>query len=289
MAQKYTRAPEDAFEKLQLNAGILVSNFDPATGSIAEADLLGATTGGINFSTNPTYTDFGEDVDNVPNNMKEFKHLDAYDPQMSGTFLTCSPALAKQLVGAADIDATDTTKVVPRAQLLAADYHDVWWIGDYSDVNTGDNAGFLAIHLMNALNTAGFQIQSTKNEKGQLAFEFHGHYSLADQDTVPFEIYVKAGFELASLTVTSEAGATSGKSKITVSGYTLGSGESFVYQTAVSTAPSVEYGDSVSGWSTLTSGSEITPTASHTKITVAVKDSNGKAIGAGSATLVVAS
>ena len=115
MAQKYTRAPEDAFEKLQLNAGILVSNFDPATGSIAEADLLGATTGGINFSTNPTYTDFGEDVDNVPNNMKEFKHLDAYDPQMSGTFLTCSPALAKQLVGAADIDATDTTKVVPSA------------------------------------------------------------------------------------------------------------------------------------------------------------------------------
>ena len=44
---------------------------------------------------------------------------------------------------------------------------------------------------MNALNTAGFQIQSTKNEKGQLAFEYHGHYSIAAQDTVPFEIYVK--------------------------------------------------------------------------------------------------
>lgn len=285
--QKYTQVPPDTFETLQLNAGILVDDFTPATGVIG--NILGATTGGIQFATNPSFTDFGEDIDNVPNNTKELKHLEYYDPQMSGTFLTCSPALVKKLVGAADISATDATKVVPRAELLASDFNDVWWIGDYSDVNTGDDAGFIAIHLMSALNTAGFQIQSTKNQKGQLAFEFHGHYSIEDMATVPFEIYVQQGIELALLTVTSEAGTSSGKSKITVSGYTLGSGESYVYQTAASTAPSVDYGDSVSGWTALTSGSEITPTASHTKITVAVKDSNSKAIGAGSATLVVAS
>lgn len=285
--QKYTQVPADTFEKLQLNAGILLDDFTPATGVIG--NILGATTGGIQFATNPSFTDFGEDVDNVPNNTMELKHLDSYDPTMGGTFLTCSPALVKSLIGAADVGATDATRVIPRAELLASDFDDVWWVGDYSDVNTGDDAGFIAIHLMNALNTAGFQIQSTKNNKGQLAFEYHGHYSIEDMETVPFEIYVKQGVELALLTVTSEAGATSGKSKITVSGYTLGSGESYVYQTAVSTAPSVDYGDSVSGWTTLTSGSEITPTASHTKITVAVKDSDGKAVGAGSATLVVAS
>lgn len=189
--QKFTQVPADTFEKLQLNAGIMVDTFAPATGVIG--NILGATTGGINFSTNPDFTDFGEDIDNVPNNTKELKHLNQFDPQMSGTFLTCTPALAKSLVGAADIDGTDTTKVVPRAELLATDFDEVWWIGDYSDVNTGDNAGFLAIRLMNALNTAGFQIQSTKNEKGQLAFEYHGHYSLEDQEQVPFEIYVKAG------------------------------------------------------------------------------------------------
>ena len=66
-------------------------------------------------------------------------------------------------------------------------------MGDYSDIVTGDNAGYVAIHIMNALNTAGFQIQTTKNNKGQFAFEFHGHYDLTDIDTVPFEIYVKAG------------------------------------------------------------------------------------------------
>ncbi len=191
MAQKFTKVPEDTFEKLQLNAGILVDTFTPATGTIG--NILGATTGGINFASNPEFTDFGEDVDNVPNNMKELKHLVGFDPQMSGTFLTCTPSLAKSLVGAADIATGDSTKVVPRATLLSTDFDDVWWIGDYSDVNTGDNAGFIAIHLINALNTAGFQIQSTKDEKGQLAFEYHGHYSIEDQETVPFEIYVKAG------------------------------------------------------------------------------------------------
>lgn len=188
---QYTRVDSDAFEQLQLNAGILVSSFTPATATVG--DILGATTGGINFTATPSFTDFGEDVDNVPNGMKEFKKLDYYDVHMTGTFLTCTPALAKMLVGAADIAQSDSTKVVPRNDLLAADFTELWWVGDYSDKNTGTNAGYIAIHLMNALNTSGFQIQSTKNGKGQLAFDFQGHYSLDAQDTVPFEIYVKEG------------------------------------------------------------------------------------------------
>ena len=200
--QKFTKVPEDTFEKLQLNAGILVDTFTPATGTIG--NILGATTGGIQFASNPEYTDFGEDVDNVPNNTKELKHLSSYDPTMSGTFLTCTPAVIKSLVGGADIDGTDTTKVVPRSELLSTDFQELWWIGDYSDVNTGENAGFIAIHLKNALNTTGFQIQSSKNEKGQMAFEYHAHYSIEAQDEVPFEIYCKAGES------TGATGATTG-------------------------------------------------------------------------------
>ena len=188
---KFTQVPEDTFEQLQLNAGILLDGFTPSTGVIG--NILGATSGGMNFASNPSYSDFGEDIDNVPNNMKELKHLVAFDPQMSGTFLTVTTSVAKMLVGAADIDGTDTTKVVPRQQLLETDFDDVWWVGDYSDKNTGSTAGFLAIHLINALNTSGFQIQSSKDAKGTMSFEFHGHYSIDSQDTVPFEIYVKAG------------------------------------------------------------------------------------------------
>lgn len=198
---KYTKIPEDTFEKLQLNAGILVDGFTPSTGVIG--NLLGATTGGISFASNPSYADFGEDIDNCPANMMELKKLESYDPSMSGTFLTVSPAAIKALAGSADIDTSDSSHIVPRNDLLTTDFDDVWWIGDYSNINndeeasgssgTDGSAGFLAIHLMNALNTSGIQITSSKNAKGQMAFEYHGHYSIDAQDTVPFEIYCKAG------------------------------------------------------------------------------------------------
>lgn len=188
---KFTKLPENAFTQLQLNAGILVDTFNPATGEIG--NIIGATSGGISFASNPSYSDFGEDVDNCPANMKELKHLDSMDPTMSGTFLNCTPAIIKDLVATADIDATDTTKVIPRNEVLSSDFKELWWIGDYSDKNTGANAGFLAIRLLNALNQSGFAIQSGKNAKGQMAFEYHAHYSMDAQDTVPFEIYCKAG------------------------------------------------------------------------------------------------
>lgn len=191
MSMQYTKMPTDAFQKLQLNAGILVDSFTPANAEVG--NILGATTGGIQFSSNPSYEDFGEDVDNCPANMKELKRLISYDPTMSGTFLTCTTQVIKGLVGAADINVTDTTKVVPRGEILTTDFTDLWWIGDYSDQNSGTNAGFLAIHLINALNQTGFQIQSGKNAKGQMRFEYHGHYSMASQDVVPFEIYCKNG------------------------------------------------------------------------------------------------
>lgn len=192
---KFTQVPTDTFENLVLNAGILVDEFTPATGVIG--NILGATTGGIEFSTNPTYTDFGEDIDNVPENTKQLKRLKSFDPAMSGTFLTVDTATVKSLIGAADIGTSDTTKVIPRNQLVDADFDDVWWVGDYSDKNVDaestHTAGYIAIHLMNALNTAGFKITSSKDNKAQMAFEYHGHYDISNISTPPFEIYVKAG------------------------------------------------------------------------------------------------
>lgn len=189
---QFTQVPANTFETLQINAGILVDSFVPSTGVIG--NILGATTGGLSFASNPTYTDFGEDIDNVPANTWQLKRVESYDPAISGTFLTVSPSLAAMLSGAADVDSVDTTKVTPRENLTEDDFKDAWIIGDYSDKNSGAaKAGFVAIHIMNALNTAGFQMQTTKNGKGQFAFELHGHYDLEDMETVPYEIYVKAG------------------------------------------------------------------------------------------------
>lgn len=192
---KFTKIPSDAFQKLQINAGILTTDFTPATGTIGEAGQIGATTGGVNFTATPTYSDFGEDIDNCPKNMKELKKLDSWEAKMTGTFVNADTAIAKRLCGAADIETTDTTKVTPRNDLKDADFDDIWLVGDYSDKNGETNGGFIAIKLLNALSTGGFQLKTADKAKGQFAFEFTAHYSLAAQDKVPYEIYIKAGTE----------------------------------------------------------------------------------------------
>lgn len=192
---KFTKIPSDAFQKLQINAGILTTDFTPSTGEIGAAGQIGATTGGVNFTATPTFTDFGEDIDNCPKNMKELKRQDMVEAKMSGTFVNADTKTAKMLCGAADIDTSDTMKVVPRTDLKDSDFTDLWLVGDYSDKNGAKNGGFIAIHMLDALSTGGFQLKTADKAKGQFAFEFTAHYSIAEQDKVPYEIYIKAGTE----------------------------------------------------------------------------------------------
>lgn len=194
---KYTQIPANTFKELQLNAGILTSNFAPTTGTVENNSMLGATSGGVSFTATPTYADWGDGIDNCPKNMMELKKLESWEVKMSGTFLTVNTAQAKSLMAAADIGSPDTTKVTPRNDVAITDFDDIWWIGDYSDKNGATNGGYIAIHMMNALSTGGFQLQSSDKAKGQLAFEYTAHYSMDAPDTVPFEIYIKAGTEEA--------------------------------------------------------------------------------------------
>ena len=187
---KYTKIPETTFQNLQLNAGVLLSTFDPGTATVANESIIGATTGGVNFTATPTFSDYGEDIDNCPKNMMELKKLDYWEISMSGTYVTVDANAVKSLVGAADVSGN---KITPRNDVLLSDFTDIWWVGDYSDKNGETNGGFVAIHMMNALSTGGFAIQSSDNGKGNFAFTYTAHYSMSAQDTVPFEVYVKAG------------------------------------------------------------------------------------------------
>ena len=187
---KYTKIPETTFQNLQLNAGVLLSAFNPESATVANESIIGATTGGVNFTATPTFSDYGEDIDNCPKNMKELKKLDAWEISMSGTYVTVDANAVKSLVGAADASGN---KITPRNDVLLSDFTDIWWVGDYSDKNGETNGGFVAIHMMNALSTGGFAIQSSDNGKGNFAFTYTAHYSMEAQDTVPFEVYVKAG------------------------------------------------------------------------------------------------
>ncbi len=187
---KYTKIPTTTFQQLQINAGVLLSEFTPGTPAVADAKILGATTGGINFTATPSFLDWGEDIDNCPKNTLELKRLEDWEVKLSGTFVTMSADLAERLTAAGDLA---SNKITPRRDLEETDFKDIWLVGDYSDKNGATNGGFIAIHMMNTLSTGGFQIQTGDKAKGQFAFEFTAHFSMDAQDTVPFEIYVQAG------------------------------------------------------------------------------------------------
>lgn len=177
----FTVIPQDTFDGLQLDAGVLLKKFDPAKVAAPQnEDIICATTGGINISCVPTYSDLGEDVDNCPVNTKELKHLDGWECKMSFTALGTSPENIKLALGAATVS---TTKVTPNRDLKQEDFSDIWWVGDRAD------GGVVAACLKNALSTGGFALKTTKNGKGQVSVELTGHVSIAAQDTMPMEFY----------------------------------------------------------------------------------------------------
>lgn len=180
---KFTVIPKDTFDALQLDAGVLLKNFDPSNPvAPADEDIVCATTGGVNPSCVPTFSDLGSDVDNVPPDMKELKHLDSWACAIATTGLGTSPELIRMALGCADIDA-ETSAIVPRADLKQTDFRDLWWVGDKA------NGGLVAVQLKNALSTGGFSLQSTKNGKGTIALTITGHVSINAQKEVPMVFY----------------------------------------------------------------------------------------------------
>lgn len=181
---KFTVIPQSTFDDLQLDAGVLLRNFDPETGAEpADEDIICATTGGINASCVAEYSDMGEDIDNVPGDMMELKHLDRWTCTLGFTSLGTSPAMIRMSLGAADIDSNDPTKIIPRADLKQTDFGDLWWVGDKAD------GGYVAVQLKNALSTGGFVLQTTKNGKGQVTCTMTGHVSMAQQKVMPMVFY----------------------------------------------------------------------------------------------------
>lgn len=232
---KYTQIPTDTFETLQMNAGILATGFDPTTGTVT--GIIGATTGGISFTDSMSFIDLGEDIDNCPKNMMELKKIDQREVTISGTFVTVKEQTAKMLA-VADIS---SGKIVPRNDLLVTDFSDIWFIGDYSDKNTGADAGFIAIKLINALNTSGFALTTSDKAKGQFAFTFTGHYSMAEQDRVPYEIYINGGTGVQpSVTIQPDIINLVNGGNVTVEPIVVPAGTTVTFTTASSSVATVD-------------------------------------------------
>lgn len=181
----YTVIPQDAFDTLQLDAGILLKDFNPANPStVSDSNIICATTGGINISCVPTFSDLAEDVDNAPNGMLEMKHLDSWECKIGFTALTVSTDVIALALGASTVSGN---KIVPNRNLNTSDFDDLWWVGDMAD------GGFACVKLLNALSTSGLTLQTTKNGKGQITCELTGHVSIDNQNVMPMEFYVVEG------------------------------------------------------------------------------------------------
>lgn len=272
---RFTKIPEETFSELQLDAGVLLNQFNPDNPAIADGAIITATTGGINATCVPTFSDMGEDVDNCPVNMKELKHLDGWECKLGFTALGVSPATIKMSLGCADIDSNNASKIIPRRDLKQTDFAHIWWVGDRAD------GGLVAIQLLNALSTGGFSLQTTKAGKGQISCELTGHVSINDQDTVPMLFYSAEGSDFKSIGVTSFASSTAGKTAITID-YTPASGESLKYKLGSSSVAVAKDDVLTTGWTSWNGSDDITAVTGQYITVAAVTTSDNKAVGAGS-------
>lgn len=187
MSRIFNRIPKDTFDSLILDAGMLLRTFDPAKpAQPKDEDIICATTGGVNVVCKPTYSDMGEDVDNCPNNLMEFKNLDGWECSMGTTAITPSLELIQMALGAADID-VQNNKVTPRSYLELTDFREVWFLAPTS------KGGFALVHLMNGLSSDGFSLQTGKKTKSQFPINIVGHVSKDAQEVVPMEFYLALG------------------------------------------------------------------------------------------------
>ena len=185
---RFAKVSQDAFNEFQVDAGVLLRTFNVESPTLVDENIICATTGGINPVCTASYSDWGEDVDNCPNNMMELMDLEGWECTLGFTALNTTPEVIRMALGAADIDVS-SGKITPRRDLKDTDFADIWWVGDRTD------GGLVAIRLINALSTSGFSLQTTKNGKGQIAVTLAGHVSINARDIVPMEFYVQEGEE----------------------------------------------------------------------------------------------
>lgn len=200
MGRRFTQVKPDAFKDIQVEAGVITTEFNPANPILDRSKIICVTSGGINPTCKATYSDYFEDLDNVPNGTMEGKQVDSWDCSLATNMVDVTPTGVKFGLGAADIDPNDPTRITPRSNLKLSDFTpSIWWVGDRAD------GGFFAIQMLNVLSTEGFSLQTTKKGKGSMGLTIMGHFSMNEVDTVPMNFYVVEGDDSSTSLVLDKA------------------------------------------------------------------------------------
>ena len=286
------------FDKLQLNAGMFIKNFDYSeiddagelkTALLSEiatgTKLLGATRGGGTFNVGREMRN--PQVDGMRYRFKGGNFVDSTDPYLSTTLVETTPENFAIALGAnISVSGKKTTVTMPTAIGDDAYLDNLCWVGDLAD------GQLVLICLYNALNTANFNFTFTDKGEGASSVEFHAcQDEVADYDNAPFEVvFFDIDGTVTSITVNSAAGTNVGGTKLTTTN-TLGAGQKYVYKVGTSgAAPTIGYHEladySWTEWDG-TSDIDVGVSANGKKATVAVLNASGKAEKSGSVTLVV--
>lgn len=186
----------EAFQNLQLNAGVFLVNFSYS--NIADADalktaintalgtpanILGVTRGGGSFTVTKEIRT--PDVDGMRYPFKGADFVDSVDAYMSGTLLEVVPNNFKLLLGTGDVATSGKkTTVTMHTAIQSGDYIDkLCWVGDLAD------GRLVLIELDNAFNTSDFSLTFTDKGEGTMTFEFHARQAnVNDYDNAPFRV-----------------------------------------------------------------------------------------------------
>ena len=171
---------------LQLNAGVLLTSFDPESGEISEESIVGATRGGGSFSAVPTVHQAS--ADGVPTNYVGLDRIDEWVVKLSSTLIEVTAANVKRALGCTvkETKGATYTKYTCGNEISDSDYSDIWWVGAMS------NGKKIAIHIMKGMNKSGFTLTLTDKGEGTFPIAIIGNYAYADLEggQAPFEIYL---------------------------------------------------------------------------------------------------
>lgn len=186
----FTGLTANTRKHLQLDAGALYKNYDPATDtpSTATAKLIGATVGGSTFAAVPEVRQIS--VDGVKGPTKGFEAIDSWTVTLTATIKEVTVDVIKAALAAATSAATTSSPAsytkINIKDLADSDYiNNITWIGKLS----GSSQPIMIV-IKNALNLTGFTLQAQDKNEGGVPTVFTAHYDTADLESVPVDIYI---------------------------------------------------------------------------------------------------
>lgn len=181
---KATRISADAAEKMQINAGLLLNNFDISNpAEPADEDIVCETTGDYSITCTPNTQDFFEDVNNAPTNTKEGKRIIGWNCGLSLTAISITEEMLKLSLGASNI--AEDGGIRPRSQYAAEDFKSLYWIGDMTD-----ETKLFVVAMDDTVSTGGLSFTASDDGKGRLALSLTPHATMADADKIPMAFYI---------------------------------------------------------------------------------------------------